>query len=296
MKPHSLSLLLGATLLAAACSAQETAPSELDPTEAVRAAPAVAAPQAPAFVGVISSRVSRVIVAEFDGAVNRLPIRNGQSVKQGEIVAELDTQALQSELDQAKGQKAAARGQAARAGAAYANARRRASLEQRLIRTGAAAPEAFRNAMAEAGQYGADGAAAKGEMQRAEARIAELERLLAGAKVAAPLAGVISVVKVKEGELARKGQPIARVFDPNQLVVRFAVPRAHVGRLKVGTPVELVTTEGKRVVPATVRTKDDDHDPSIDYTVFEAVIDPNYRIDEIRVGDNGHVRIAGAVR
>jgi hypothetical protein len=64
----------------------------------------------------------------------------------------------------------------------------------------------------------------------------------------------------------------------------------------LGTRVELVTTSDKRVVPATVRTQDDDHDPSIDYTVFEAVIDPTYRIDEIRVGDNGHVRIAGAVQ
>lgn len=283
-------------LLAAACSAQETAPSELDPTEAVYAAAPSAAPKAPEFVGVVSSRVSRVIVAEFDGEVNRLPVRNGQSVKQGDVVAELDTKTLNAELDQAKGSYAAARGQAGRAGAAYANARRRANLEQRLIRSGAAAPEAYRSAMSEASTFGADGAAAKGEMQRAEARIAELERLLASSKVAAPLTGVISVVKVKEGELAKKGQPIARVFDPNQLVVRFAVQRAHIPLFKVGTLVELVIAETQRVVPATVRTKDDDHDPSIDYTVFEAVIDPNYRIDEIRVGDNGHVRIAGVVR
>ena len=39
-------------------------------------------------------------------------------------------------------------------------------------------------------------------------------------------------------------------------------------------------------------------DPAIDYTTYLAVIDPNYRIDAIHVGENGHVRIAsqGAVR
>jgi multidrug efflux pump subunit AcrA (membrane-fusion protein) len=114
--------------------------------------------------------------------------------------------------------------------------------------------------------------------------------------VPAPLDGVVSVVKVKEGEVARKGTPIARVFDPSQLVVRFAVPRKNVALIKNGTHVELVINEGNRTVPATVQYADDDHDPSIDFTIFEAGIDPNYLIDEIRVGDNGHVRIAGAVR
>jgi HlyD family secretion protein len=249
------------------------------------------------FTGVVSSRTSKVISTEFEAQVLRLAIRNGQTVKAGQIVAELDETELRHKLDQAKGSRDAARGQAARAGAAYSNARRRANLEQRLIRSGAAAPEAHRNALAEANQFGADGAAAKGEIQRTSAAIEELEGLLARAKVTSPLDGVISVVKVKEGQVAPKGTPIARVFDPNQLVVRFAVPRAHVKLITVDkTNIELVLTEGNHVIPATVRVADDDHDPSIDYAVYEAVIDPNYRIGEIRVGDNGYVRIAGAVR
>lgn len=294
MKPHSPFAAL--LLLLAACAAHETAPSEPDPTEAVYAPPATEAPKAPEFVGVVSSRVSKVITAAFDGNIMKLQARNGMVVKNGDIVAELDDTKLKHDLDQAKGQLENAKGQAARAGAAYANARRRANLEQRLIRTGAAAPESYRNVMAEAGQYGADGYAASGQIKQAEAQIADLEGQLSKAKVAAPLDGVLSVVKVKEGQAARRGEPIARVFDPQQLVIRFSVPRAYVKSVKVGTAVELVTNEGNHVVPATVRTQDDDHDPSIDYTVFEAVIDPTYRIDEIRVGDNGHVRIAGAVR
>ena len=47
--------------------------------------------------------------------------------------------------------------------------------------------------------------------------------------------------------------------------------------------LQLTTDEG-RTVPATVQRPDDDLDPTIDFTVFEATIDPNYRIDEIRVG------------
>lgn len=261
-------------------------------TEAVHEAAPVAAPKAPEFVAVVSSRTSKVITADFQGRVERLSIRNGQTVRAGDVVAELDPTQLKMDLEKAKGTYAAAKGQAGRAGAAYANARRRANLEQRLIRRGAAAPEAYRSALSEAGQFGADGAAAAGEMQRASAQIRELEAMIARASVRAPLDGVISIVKVKEGEVPAKGTPIARVFDPNQLVIRFAVPRADTALVHPGTTVELVTSTSKQTVPATVRLEDAVDDPSIDFTVFEAVIDPNYRIDGIRVGDNGTVRIA----
>ena len=97
-------------------------------------------------------------------------------------------------------------------------------------------------------------------------------------------------------EIVSRDEHIARVFDPNQLVVRFAVPKKHNSLIKVGqTEVELVTEAGRKV-PATVRIQDDSADPTIDITIFEAVIDPNFRTDEIRVGDNGHVRIAGAAK
>ncbi|HEX5059235.1 MAG TPA: HlyD family efflux transporter periplasmic adaptor subunit [Kofleriaceae bacterium] len=296
MKPHSLVKCLAALLLVAACSGGETAPNEPDPTEAVHEAAKPEAPKAPEFVGVISSRVSKVIAADFDSKVERLNIRNGQRVKEGEIVAELATEELQAKLAQAKGTFDAAKGQRARAGAAYANAARRARLEQRLIRSGASAPESLNNIRAESSQFGAEGSSAAGEMARAAAQIKELEALLARAKVPAPIDGVVSIVKAREGANLSKAEQIARVFDPNQLVVRFAVPKKHLSLVKPGTAIELVTTEGHRVVPATVRVQDDTADPTIDFTVFEAVIDPTFRTDEIRVGDNGHVRIAGAAK
>jgi RND family efflux transporter MFP subunit len=281
---------------AAACSGHETAPSEADPTEATTVAPQVEPQKAPEFVGVVSSRESKVISADFEGKVMKLNIRNGQRVKAGDIVAELDTTALKNQLAQAKGTYEAAKGQRARAGAAYSNAARRAKLEERLVRSGAAAPQSVNNIRTESSQYGADGAAAGGEMARAAAQIKEYEGLLAKANVPAPIDGVVSIVKAREGQNISKAEQIARVFNPNQLVVRFAVAKKFLPLVKTGAAVQLVTTEGGHVIPATVRVQDDSADPTIDFTVFEAVIDPTFRTDEIRVGDNGHVRIAGAAK
>lgn len=250
----------------------------------------------PEFVGGVSSRESKVISADFQAKVLKLNIRNGQHVKAGDIVAELDTTELKNKLAQAKGTYAAAKGQRARAGAAYSNAARRAKLEARLVRSGASAPESVNNIKAEGNQYGADGAAAGGEMARAAAQIKEYEGLLAKANVQAPIDGIISIVKAREGQSISPAEQIARVFNPNQIVVRFAVPKKYLSLVKLGTGVQLVTTEGGHVIPATVRVQDDTADPTIDFTVFEAVIDPNFRTDEIRVGDIGHVRIAGAAK
>jgi multidrug resistance efflux pump len=133
-------------------------------------------------------------------------------------------------------------------------------------------------------------------MARAKAQIKEYEGLLAKANVPAPIDGVVSIVKAREGQNISRAEQIARVFNPNQLVVRFSVAKKYLPLVKLGSSVQLVTNEGGHVIPATVRVQDDSADPTIDVTIFEAVIDPNFRTDEIRVGDNGHVRIAGAVR
>jgi RND family efflux transporter MFP subunit len=247
------------------------------------------------FVGVVTSRNSKVITADFEGRVETLELHNSQRVHAGQIVAHLDDSELQTKLAAAKAQKSSAQAQAARAGAVAANAARKAHLEQRLMRTGASSPEAVRNALAEASAAGADGGVAAGQIREAAAQIDELTKLIAAADVKAPIDGIVSVVKVKEGEVAHKGTAIARVFDPDALIIRFAVPRTQAAAVKVGTAVQLTTDEG-RTVPATVQRPDDDLDPTIDFTVFEATIDPNYRIDEIRVGDNGHVRIAGVAK
>jgi len=245
------------------------------------------------YVGVVTSRTSKVITADFEGRVERLDLRDGQKVHAGQIVARLDDSDIQTKLDTAKAQKASAQAQAARSGALYAAASRTAHVEQRLMRAGASSPEAVRKAQSDAIAAGAEGGVAEGQIREANAQIAEYEKLIDAADVKAPIDGVIGVVKTKEGELAHKGTAIARVFDPDALIVLFMVPHDQAGSITPGSAITLETERGAKI-PATVQRSDEDHDPTIDYTVVEATIDPTFRIDGIRVGDNGHVRIAAA--
>src|SRR3954470_4609205 len=159
MKLH----LLLPGLLLAACGTHVTAPSEADPTMAVVPA-AKAEVQKPAeYVGVVTSRNSKVITADFEGRVDKLDLHNGQHVHTGQIVARLDDSDLQTKLATARAQKSSAQAQAARSGAVYAAAARTAHVEQRLMRSGASSPEAVRKAQSEAIAAGAEGGVAAGQ-------------------------------------------------------------------------------------------------------------------------------------
>ncbi|MBV8757490.1 MAG: efflux RND transporter periplasmic adaptor subunit [Deltaproteobacteria bacterium] len=255
------------------------------------AKPITAAPAE--FVGIVTSRNSKVITADFEGRVDRLDLFNGKHVKAGQVVAHLDDSELQNRLRAARAKKASAQAQAAKAGAIYANAARKAKVERYLSRSGASSPEALRSAQSDQAAAGAEGGVAESDIKAANADIDEVQRLLANADVKAPIDGVVAVVKTKEGELAHKGTAIARVFDPESLVIRFGVPHANLATVTLNTPVVLTTEDGTQI-PATIQRQDDDHDPTIDLTTFEAAIDPTIRIDGIRVGEYGHVRIAAA--
>ena len=247
----------------------------------------------------VTSRLVKTISTDFEARVLKMHVASGQVVKAGELVAELDTTELRSKLAEAEAKRMEAAGQA---GAAYAraqNAQRAMKMEARLARSGASSPEAGRTKAAEYATAAAEGGAAGAQVKAAQTVIDETNRLLNLAKVTSPIDGTVSVLaRSHDGEVAHKGQPILRVFDPNDLEVKFAVPHIEKDSVKVGQQLELELEKGTRV-RVTVKTLSDDHDPNIDFNIAEADFDASVaRTDEIHVGAGGHVRIAdkGATR
>jgi membrane fusion protein, multidrug efflux system len=247
---------------------------------------------------VITSRTSHVVTAESDGTVMALQAHTDQFVRQGDQLAQLDVSALRAEQAEAEGQMINAQGQAARAGAQYAAAARKAKIERRLARTGASSIESVNAAQSEASAAGGEGAGAAGTIQQARVKIAETKRLIEAANIKAPMDGTIAVIKVHVGDMARKGAQIARVFDPKDPIVKFALPRTSHDSIRIGDVVQM--SVGDHSINVTVSSITDDHDPSIDFFTVVAELDKNLtnRPADIKVGASGHVRIAdkGAVR
>lgn len=247
-------------------------------------------------VAVVTSRVSQALTTESNAPIMKVLVHDDQYVHQGDVIAQLDVSELRSKLNSQRGQLARAQGQASRAYAQATSAQQSAHVAGIMARVGAGSPEEMRKLQAEASAAGGDGAAAAGEISAAKADIAETERLIAAADIKAPIDGTVSMLHVHEGEMAHAGATLGRVFDPTDLQVKFAVPRAHGKAIKVGDKVQL-DYEGDQKLPAVVSDVIDANDVAVDFLQVIAQIDKSSHPD-VRVGIRGYVRIAdkGAVR
>ncbi|MGN6105369.1 MAG: efflux RND transporter periplasmic adaptor subunit, partial [Kofleriaceae bacterium] len=236
------------------------------------------------FPAVVTSRRTKVVVAEFQGKVERLDVYAGQRVKAGDPIARLDDTELKLQVEAARFQEQAALNDAGSSGAQAGRARQLLATETRLVRGGVSPRQAIKNARAELAMYGASAAGHKARAQGHRAERERLEGLLARAQLVAPFDGVAMMIKTKEGLLAEKGTPIAQVFDPSDLIVKFSVPRGPVReRLARGQRVELQVEGGRRPIWATIE-KIADEAPPLHFAVVEADIDDAKLMpDELRV-------------
>jgi len=254
-----------------------------------------ASPVRPEFVGVVTSRVTKVITSEVDAPVERLAVTLGQRVRAGDTIAKLDDRALRSELEGARFSERALAGEVG-AAAIQANALKQKARNERLLaRAGASPMNAVRSATADYRAAGASTGAASGRYAQAKNTRQQLEVMLTKTELKAPVDGVVTMIKIRDGAMATKGMPIARVFDDRDLLIRFAVPREHRAKIAQGQRVELSVEGALGPVWATVNYISDELEPPVNFTIVEADIDDSkLRPDELRVASNGVVRIAEA--
>jgi RND family efflux transporter MFP subunit len=298
MASHHPAAIAAALAALAACKPPDLQPQGADPTAATKAAREAVPEPLPEFVGVVTSRESKVVTAYFEGRIEKLFIKTGQRVVAGDQVATIDDTQLRDKLAAAQAAEDSAGAELARASVEVRIAKRNLVRESRLYRHNASPRESVASAKAQVSAAGAGAGAASGARRKAKAERLEIEKLLESATLRAPIDGVVTVVKAREGEVAQKGTPIARVFDPRDLMIRFAVPREHRDKVQMGQAVEVRVQGREAPVVATVQTISVELEPPINYTIVEADIDDSKLSagDELRLTATGKVRLAQAGR
>ena len=196
--------------------------------------------------------------ARANGYVRRWLVDLGDSVKEGQLLAELDTPELDLEIEQARAALAQSE-----AGILQASATRDYSLTS-LGRYQALAPQGI------ASQQELEQRESQSKVDQANVRVAEaarnsqranvhrLEQLKAFARVTAPFAGTITERAVERGKLvaAGTGQHLFKIatLDPVRAFVQ--VPQSMVAGLKQGLAAEVSVAEqrGKAWKGVVVRT------------------------------------------
>jgi macrolide-specific efflux system membrane fusion protein len=236
-----------------------------------------------------------MITAKVQAPIKAFHIQRGDHVALGAPIAELDTGELQNKLAQAQANLQAAEMEAGSYGARLGALRQQVVAQTRLQRYGASSPMAVSSAQAEYGQAAAQAAAASARALSARAEVEQARKNLDNARIVAPIDGVITNIRVQEGQAVQFGTPLARVFDPSDFILEFAVPREHIEEVKRAGRVQLTVDGSPRPIWAQVTKILKAQEPPINFTVVEADIDDTKLAPgELQVAAVARVRIADA--
>lgn len=162
-------------------------------------------------LGTLKSRQSVVVRPEVSGRIAKLGFADGQPVKRGQLLVQLDDTLQQAQLHQAEAQASIARANLQRS---------RELLAQGFV-----------------SQSAVDQNAANVEVGQAQVALAQAQ--LARMKVLAPFDGTAGIRVVDVGAYVKDGADIVGIEDLSSLVVEFSLPERFVDRLRVGQPVDV---------------------------------------------------------
>lgn len=213
-------------------------------------------------IGTVEARRSYALGPTLASRVARVLVDQGDTVRAGQLLAELDPVDLEDRV--ASGQFAAQRAASAinaaeaqfaeagsRAQLAGASARRYAELRAQGFvsqeSTDAKAHEA-NAAKAAADAAAAQLAVSRRDRERALADVAGVGKLRAQARLLSPVDGVVSARLVEPGTTIVAGQAVLQIIDPASLWVKARIDQGQAGGVRVGQPAEIVLrSDPKRV-------------------------------------------------
>lgn len=205
-----------------AATVLSTAPIELAAVDVATVEPRVLSRELP-LSGSIAPYVQATLKSKVGGEVEQLKLREGQDVREGDVIARVDTRNLQAQYD-----REAAAVEKARADLELARLNRdknRTLLEQRFISQNTF--EQTESAYA--------GSVASFKLAEAEARVAQIN--LDDALIRAPFSGTVAKRLVQPGEKVSPDSEIVTLVDLKQMVLEAAVPAAEIPSVRVGQKV-----------------------------------------------------------
>jgi RND family efflux transporter MFP subunit len=189
------------------------------------------------YVGTVKSRRSTTIQPQVEGFITRLPVKSGDRVSTGTVLAEIDSAPQQAAIGALESTRAAREADAVLA-------RQRAERAKSLLDIGAISLQEVEQA---------DGAlkAAEAQLKAIDEQIRQTRIELGYYRVTAPTAGIVGDVPVRVGDRVTRATTITTVDDNAGLEAYINVPVQDAHRLTPGLPVRILAEDG--TVAATER-------------------------------------------
>lgn len=241
MSPHKLLLatpVLLSALLLTACS--KPAPSE-EPVRAVKLMTVGVGniQSSLEFSADVRARVESRLGFRVGGKVVRRAVELGQTVKAGQVIAQLDPQDYKLAAEAARAQVAAAQTNRDLAAADY---KRYKELRDQNFISGA---ELERRDTALK--------AAQAQLEQAQAQLNSQGNQAGYTTLVADVSGVVTAVTAEVGQVVAAGTPVVQIAQDGPRDVVFSVPEDKVALIKQGSKVDVRVWASKTQVEGTVR-------------------------------------------
>jgi RND family efflux transporter MFP subunit len=177
----------------------------------------------PALSGTLTATEEATVRAQLSGTVLEAEVEPGERVGAGQVLARLDTAALQDALQSSRSAVTTARSQ-------LSLARREEERQRALVAAGAVARRNVETAEQQT-------VAARAQLSQAQTQLAQAQEQLGNTRITAPFAGVVSEKPFSVGDVVQPGTALYTIVDPSSLELEAAVPAGQLAALRIGAPV-----------------------------------------------------------
>jgi len=227
-------LLWCATLVSSGCSSTQAKQSDPQPfpvkTQTVNLAPV---PRVDEYVATIKSRRSASIQPQVDGTLTQILVKSGDVVHAGQVLMTIDPLKQQATVDQQRSTEAQKK-------ATYEYNELEVERQRKLYESGVTskqdydlAVQAFKNS--------------KADWEASIASRVTQQRQLDYYNLTAPFAGIIGDIPVHLGDYVSQQTLLTTVDENAELEAYIYIPTERAGDIRMGLPVQIVTSRGELI-------------------------------------------------
>ncbi len=166
-------------------------------------------------IGTVAAVRGVTVSADLPGVVDRIAFESGQSIREGEMIAILDTRQERAQLAAVEAQRDLAR---------INFERMQGLLGERVVSQ-------------------AEFDRAQADLRQSDARVGEIRAAIDRKTIKAPFAGVLGIRHVNLGQYLSGGDALVTLQALNPIYVNFGVPQQAIGQVRAGRSVR-VSVEG----------------------------------------------------
>lgn len=188
-----------------------------------------------ALTGALKPKEQVDVTPKAAGRVVRLLVNVGDTVGKDTLIAELEDDELQQQVNRARASINVAGASLSQREAEQANAKLNLERAATLLKDGLIPRQQFETEKTSVQVLEAQVELARAQQKQAEAELRELLIRLEQTKVYAPINGQVSMRNVDVGALVGPSTPIVQIVNIKTLVTSTSVPESDVAKMRVGT-------------------------------------------------------------